>query len=265
MQSFSLSSILASPLARAGLFFCIGVLPTLSAWSLTVAVSGPLPVGNYAEYRLSIVNDDGGATYDELETDWVYRMADILYRLKVNRDTFDSAVDQTTSWQLGIVQDSPVSNGWFVSRGPTAVFIRHGAFGWTQWSSTPPANRVIVSIQIPQDQIPDHHSWDDLNAAAHYTARTANNAAIYQTNTPVLAFPSTPPHPRLRFEHVSETALMIAATGEAGFRYRLEGSTDLHNWIPVGDWISPANGELEWIGEFGDEPCGFFRLIVKPE
>lgn len=65
--------------------------------------------------------------------------------------------------------------------------------------------------------------------------------------------------PDVRFESVPNTTL---AQAPAGYRVRIETSTDLNLWLPFGDsWISDGNPH-PWPAPIPDTGTRFFRLVV---
>ena len=54
----------------------------------------------------------------------------------------------------------------------------------------------------------------------------------------------------------------ISFTGTAGHTHELQGSTDFNNWVEVLT-VSPADGKFSYIGQPGDVPYRFYRVITQ--
>lgn len=250
-----------SKLAVFILAFCFAAQ---SGWGLTVEVAGPVGGADYSEFRLSFINDSEVA-FAEQESEWIYRMAELLYAEPKNRSSYDSPAELTLSWKVGIAPDSPLSRGWYVSRGPDAVFVRQGPVGGDSWKG-PSADRLILSVLVPSTQLPEAFGWDAIEVFARHLARDVSGNPS-ETSTLVLGFPSAPRQPRLQLLEVGSqgSGLRLRAEAEPGFGYQLERSTDLRSWAPVGEWKASPAGELVWQMEQESGPSAFYRLRVRPE
>jgi hypothetical protein len=97
--------------------------------------------------------------------------------------------------------------------------------------------------------------WSFVPGTRYYTNATDNLAG-----QDFLAVTSLAPNMALGAQG---TNLVLTCLGIPGVSYQLNTSSNLVDWVPLGDWTVGTNGPLGWVVPVTTDPAQFFRLKAQ--
>lgn len=112
------------------------------------------------------------------------------------------------------------------------------------------------SIGVPQGTVlsvtPHLPGWQFVPGTRSYTNVTdsipGQNFLAVNSLAPTLSFST------------QGSGLVLNCFGIPGVAYRLSGSSNLVDWVDLGEWQIGTNGPLGWVVPPGTDPAQFFRL-----